>query len=282
MQRYAAAVEYDGGPFAGWQIQDGIRTIEGELTRALASVADHPIELVCAGRTDAGVHATGQIVHFESAARRSTRAWTLGTNGNLPAQISVLWVRAVPPHFHARFSALSRSYRYLIYNRPARPALWRGRAAWVQRPLDVATMNRAAALLLGEHDFSAFRAAECQSRSTVRRLDRLEVRSVAVPASVDGAAGTLLEVTAQANAFLHHMVRNLVGLLIAVGDGRMPVEHATRVLLGRDRRLAPPTAPAEGLYLHSVEYPAGFGLPSPWVTEAVPGSAIMRALPPQV
>jgi tRNA pseudouridine38-40 synthase len=281
MQRYAAAVEYDGGSFAGWQIQNGPRTIEGELARALSAVADHRIELVCAGRTDAGVHATGQIVHFESNARRSARAWTLGANTCLPREISVLWVGTVPAHFHARFSALSRSYRYLLCNRPARPALWRGRAAWVQAPLDVAAMNAAAAQLLGEHDFSAFRAAECQSRSTVRRLDRLEVHAVAMPGAAETAAGALLEVTAQANAFLHHMVRNLVGLLIAVGRGAVPPAHATAVLQGRDRRRAPPTAPAEGLYLHSVEYPAGFGLPEPWVTAAATGSAIMRRLPSQ-
>jgi tRNA pseudouridine38-40 synthase len=262
MQRYAAAVEYDGGPFAGWQVQDGPRTIEGELARALSSVADHPVELVCAGRTDAGVHATGQIVHFESAARRSARAWTLGANTSLPPEIGVLWVRPVPQHFHARFSALSRSYRYLICNRATRPALWRGRAAWVHAALDVPAMNDAAAQLLGEHDFSAFRAAGCQSRSTVRRLYRLDVRALRMPAAGEAAAGSMLEVTAQANAFLHHMVRNLVGLLIAVGRG-LPPTHATEVLQGRDRRRAPPTAPAEGLYLHSVEYPAAFGLPEP-------------------
>lgn len=281
MQRYAAAVEYDGGPFAGWQMQDGPRTIEAELARALSSVADHPIELVCAGRTDAGVHATGQIVHFESAARRSARAWTLGANARLPREIAVLWVRAVPAHFHARFSALSRSYRYLICNRPARPALWRGRAAWVQAPLDVAAMNEAAARLLGEHDFSAFRAAECQSRSTVRRLDRLEVRAVPMPGATGPSDGALLEVTARANAFLHHMVRNLVGLLIAVGRGSLPPAQATAVLRGRDRRLAPPTAPAEGLYLHSVEYPAGFGLPERWTIAGVGRSAMMPRLPPR-
>ncbi len=278
MQRYAAAVEYDGGAFAGWQVQSGPRTIEGELTRALASVADHPLELVCAGRTDAGVHATGQIIHFESAARRSARAWALGANACLPHEISVLWVRAVPAHFHARFSALSRAYRYLICNRPARPALWRGRAAWVRAPLDVAAMNEAARRLLGEHDFSAFRAAECQSRSSVRRLDRLEVRSIAPPADV-GAPGAWLEVTAEANAFLHHMVRNLVGLLIAVGRGSLRPAHATDILHSRDRACAPATAPAEGLYLHAVAYPAGFGLPAPWTTAAATGSAMMRPLP---
>lgn len=279
MQRYAAAVEYDGGPFSGWQMQDGPRTIAAELVRALSRVAAHPVEIVCAGRTDAGVHATGQVIHFESAAPRSLRAWTQGANANLPPEISILWVRPVPAHFHARFSALSRCYRYLISNRPVRPAIWRGRAAWVQSPLDVAAMNEAARHLLGEHDFSAFRAAECQSRSTVRRLDRLEVRAVPIPGADEAAAGRLLEVTVQANAFLHHMVRNLVGLLIVVGRGSAPPAHAAEVLQARDRRRAPPTAPAEGLYLHSVEYPAAFGLPESRAIGGPAGSVMMRRLP---
>lgn len=260
MRRYAACVEYDGAGFAGWQGQLALRTVEAELTRALSHVADHPLDIICAGRTDAGVHATGQIIHFDSAARRSLRGWALGATTALPPDIAVLWVRPVPAHFHARYSALSRTYRYLICSRGVRPALVRQRAAWLHAPLDVAAMNAAATLLLGEHDFSSFRAAECQSRSPVRHLRRLEVTRLP-PDAAGPAQGEWLAVTATANAFLHHMVRNLVGLLIAVGRGQLAPGRAADLLAARDRRLAPPTAPAEGLYLHQVQYPEAFGLP---------------------
>jgi tRNA pseudouridine38-40 synthase len=260
MRRYAACVEYDGAGFAGWQRQPLQRTIEAELARAFASVAAHPVDIVCAGRTDAGVHATGQIIHFESNARRSLRGWGMGASTELPGDISVCWVRPVPEHFHARYSAVSRTYRYLICCRTARPALARARAAWLHSPLDLAAMNLAAACLVGEHDFSAFRAAGCQSRSAVRHLRRLDVARL--PAVASGQ-GDWVAVTATANAFLHHMVRNLVGLLLAVGRGQLPWGRATELLALRDRRLVPATAPAEGLYLDSVEYPAAFGLPPP-------------------
>jgi tRNA pseudouridine38-40 synthase len=260
MRRYAACVEYDGAGFAGWQIQPGQRTIEGELARALSCVAAHPVDIVCAGRTDAGVHATGQIVHFDSGARRSLRGWAMGASTELPADVAVCWVRPVPEHFHARYSALSRTYRYLICCRAARPALARHRAAWLHVPLDLPAMRAAAAHLVGEHDFSAFRAANCQSRSAVRHLHRLDVTRLPAAAAAPGQ-GDWIEVTATANAFLHHMVRNLVGLLLAVGRGQRPPPAAAELLAARDRRLAPPTAPAEGLYLASVQYPAAFGLP---------------------
>lgn len=260
MRRFVACVEYDGAGFAGWQVQPGLRTIEGELGRALASVAAHPVDIICAGRTDAGVHATGQIIHFESSAQRSLRGWALGATSELPADVSVRWVRPVPGHFHARYSALTRTYRYLICCRAARPPLARGRAAWQHAPLDLAAMNHAAAQLVGEHDFSAFRAAHCQSRSPVRHLSQLRVARVPAAAAAPGE-GEWLAVTATANAFLHHMVRNLVGLLIAVGRGQRPADSAGVLLAGRDRRQAPATAPAEGLYLDSVQYPAAFGLP---------------------
>jgi tRNA pseudouridine38-40 synthase len=260
MRRYVACVEYDGAGFAGWQIQPGQRTIEGELARALSCVAAHPVDIVCAGRTDAGVHATGQIVHFDSGARRSLRGWAMGASTELPADVAVCWVRPVPEHFHARYSALSRTYRYLICCRAARPALARHRAAWLHVPLDLPAMRAAAAHLVGEHDFSAFRAANCQSRSAVRHLHRLDVTRLPAAAAAPGQ-GDWIEVTATANAFLHHMVRNLVGLLLAVGRGQRPPPAAAELLAARDRRLAPPTAPAEGLYLASVQYPAAFGLP---------------------
>jgi tRNA pseudouridine38-40 synthase len=268
MRRYAACVEYDGAGFAGWQGQPAVRTVEAELRRALSRVADHPIEITCAGRTDAGVHASGQIIHFDAPVRRSLRGWALGATTALPADIAVLWVRPVPAHFHARYSALSRSYRYLICSRSVRPVLARQRAAWQPAALDVAAMNQAAALLVGEHDFSSFRAAGCQSRSPVRHLRRLDVTRLPPDAAGPGS-GEWLAVTATANAFLHHMVRNLVGVLIAVGRGQLAPAAVAELLAARDRRLAPPTAPAEGLYLQHVEYPAAFGLPPPRDASAI-------------
>jgi tRNA pseudouridine38-40 synthase len=218
---------------------------------AFSRVADHPVSLVAAGRTDAGVHALGQVAHFDTPSVRSARAWVLGANGHLPDDASVTWARPVPQHFHARYSAQSRTYRYLILNRSARSALAHARAALIHRPLDVERMRAAAASLTGEHDFSAFRAAECQARSPIRRLERLEIER----------AGEWVTIDATANAFLHHMVRNLAGLLIAIGTADAPPEWAREVLSGRDRTRGAPTAPAEGLYLYRVEYPPQFDLP---------------------
>ena len=253
MQRFAACVEYDGAAFCGWQVQAGQRTVEAVLLEALGRVADQPTEAICAGRTDSGVHAVGQIIHFDSPVRRSARAWLLGTNANLPDDVALHWVRPVPEHFHARYSALSRTYRYRILNRAARSALARGRAWWLHGALDIDAMHRAARHLLGEHDFSAFRAAGCQSHSPVRRLDALEV-------SRDGDS---IVVEATANAFLHHMVRNLVGLLVHIGRGEAPPGWVAEVLAGRDRTRAAATAPAEGLYLQYVRYDPAFALPGP-------------------
>jgi tRNA pseudouridine38-40 synthase len=209
--------------------------------------------VVVAGRTDAGVHAEGQIVHFDTDAIRTSRGWILGANTYLPPDISVAWARPVPAHFHARYSAEARTYRYLILNRLARPALAARRMTWVHRALDPEPMAAAAALLVGEHDFSAFRAIECQSRSPVRRVERCRVTA--------GHGAITLEVTA--NAFLHHMVRNFAGLLIAVGQGDLSVAAAAAVLASRDRSRAPATAPPDGLYLAAVRYPAAFRLPVP-------------------
>lgn len=253
MQRFAACVEYDGTAFCGWQVQAGQRTVEAALLDAVASVADQPTPIVCSGRTDSGVHAVGQIIHFDSPARRAPRAWLLGANANLPADVSLRWVRPVPAHFHARYSALSRTYRYLILNCPTRSALARSRATWLHGALDVPAMQHAAAQLLGEHDFSAFRAAHCQSRSPVRRLDALDVRR----------EGDWLIIDATANAFLHHMVRNLVGLLVHIGRGDAAPDWAGEVLAGRDRTRAAATAPPDGLYLHHVRYDPAFALPGP-------------------
>ncbi|MBK8507475.1 MAG: tRNA pseudouridine(38-40) synthase TruA [Candidatus Competibacter sp.] len=255
--RVALGVQYDGSAFRGWQAQrPELRTLQGVLQRALAKVADHPVGLICAGRTDAGVHALGQVVHFETDAIRSNRAWVLGGNANLPSDLSLSWACAVPEDFHARFSAQARRYRYLIFNQAHRSALWRGRAAWCHRPLDAGRMWAAGQSLIGEHDFSSFRAAECQARHPRRDLRELTVRRQ--------GDGVVLEV--EANAFLHHMVRNIAGVLMAIGAGERPVEWAREVLEQRDRTQAGVTAPAEGLYLLAVRYSPRFGLPPPPAT----------------
>jgi tRNA pseudouridine38-40 synthase len=246
-------VEYDGTHFCGWQQQPGLRTLEESLTAAISLVADHPIELVCGGRTDAGVHAAGQVVHFETSVIRSARAWVLGTNAHLERKLSVAWARPVPDFFHARFSALRRHYRYTIFNRGPRSALHEGRSAWVMAPLDVSRMHAGGQHLVGEHDFSAFRAAECQSKSPVRRLEALQV----------SRQGLLVHIDVVANAFLHHMVRNIAGLLIEVGRGLRQPEEVRTLLLGRDRRRNAPTAEPQGLMLRRIDYPPAFRLPDP-------------------
>jgi tRNA pseudouridine38-40 synthase len=251
MSRWALGVEYVGTHFCGWQHQTGLRSIEGALTEALSQVADHDVSVTCGGRTDAGVHALGQVVHFESTASRSGRAWMLGANAHLERFISVAWAQPVPDHFHARYSALRRHYRYQILNRPVRSALHAERSAWVREPLDASIMHEAAQALVGEHDFSAFRAAECQSKSPIRRLESLSVHREGEQVVIDVCA----------NAFLHHMVRNIAGLLISIGRGERSGEEVARILATRDRRLSAPTAPPEGLYLRAIEYPEAFGLP---------------------
>lgn len=192
MTRWAMGVEYDGTHFCGWQQQPGLRTLEESLTAAISLVADHPIELVCGGRTDAGVHAAGQVVHFETSVVRSARAWVLGTNAHLERKLSVAWARPVPDFFHARFSALRRHYRYTIFNRGVRSALHEGRSAWVLAPLDVARMHEGGQHLVGEHDFSAFRAATCQSKSPVRRLEALQVSREELLVHIDVVANAML------------------------------------------------------------------------------------------
>jgi tRNA pseudouridine38-40 synthase len=253
MARIAAGLEYDGRAYSGWQFQPGLNTVQDVVQRALARVADAPIDCTCAGRTDAGVHALAQVVHFDSDAPRSERAWRLGANTYLPPDVSVAWVREVPAHFHARYGAQARSYRYVIFNRDSRSALAVGRATWERRPLDAPRMHAAAQALVGEHDFSSFRAIECQAKSPLRRVERL-----AVARSGDFV---ILEITA--NAFLHHMVRNVAGLLLSVGHGDSPAERVPAVLAARDRKLNAATAPPDGLYLAEVRYPAEFGLPAP-------------------
>jgi tRNA pseudouridine38-40 synthase len=252
MNRIAVGIEYDGSAFAGWQSQQQLRTVQQVLERALSAVAAEPLSLVCAGRTDAGVHARGQVAHFDTRAERAMRSWVLGANSDLPPDLALSWALPVPGHFHARYCAQSRVYRYLILNRLARSALAARRAAWVARPLDALAMAQAAQLLVGEHDFSAFRSSECQAKSPVRRLERLSVVR----------HGDWITIEVVANAFLHHMVRNIAGLLIAVGKGKAPPAWAGSVLAGRDRSRSAATAPPAGLYLWQVRYPQAFGLPS--------------------
>jgi tRNA pseudouridine38-40 synthase len=252
--RIAIGIEYDGTAYNGWQRQRTGRGVQECLEQALADVADEPVEVTCAGRTDAGVHASGQVAHFDSGAKRSDRGWLLGTNTNLPDDICVTWVRRVADDFHARFSATARRYRYRILNRLVRSALYRRRAWWVHRDLDHLRMHEAAQALLGEHDFSAFRAAGCQASNAVR-----EVTDISVVREGDWL---LLDITA--NAFLQHMVRNIAGTLAAIGSGDQEVGWAARVLDGRDRTRAGMAAPPHGLTLVQVIYPDAFGIPAPY------------------
>jgi tRNA pseudouridine38-40 synthase len=263
--RIAVGLEYLGTAYAGWQRQDGLRTVQGEVESALSRVADHPVLTRCAGRTDAGVHATGQVIHFDSHAVRTARSWLLGANRHLPQDISLQWVCPVADGFHARYAAMTRSYRYLILNAPVRSSLWTGRACLWHTPLDAGRMHDALQVLVGRHDFSAFRAAECQSVSTERVLESVRVTR----------QGPLVVLDVTANAFLHHMMRNIAGAALSVGEGSQPVGWIAELLAARDRTIAGITAPAGGLYFCHVRYPAGAGLP----VGAGPGqSAIMGAL----
>ncbi len=250
--RLAVGIEYDGTAYNGWQRQKTGLGVQQRLEEALATVADHDLELTCAGRTDTGVHASGQVAHFDTASQRSARGWLLGANSNLPDDIALTWVTDAPADFHARFSATARSYRYRILNRLVRSALHRHRSWWVHQPLDADRMHAAAQALIGEHDFSAFRAAGCQASSANRH-----VRSVSVTREGDWIA---LDITA--NAFLQHMVRNITGTLAAIGMGEEAVGWAAEVLASRDRTAAGIAAPPQGLTLVSVEYPASLGLPA--------------------
>jgi tRNA pseudouridine38-40 synthase len=253
MMRIAAGIEYDGTAYNGWQRQLSGTGVQTVIEQALSVVADGPVEVTCAGRTDAGVHAAGQVGHFDTEADRTTRGWLLGANSNLPDDVNLTWVAPVDAAFHARFSALSRSYRYLILNRLVRSSLYRRRAWWVHRPLDADRMHEAAQSLVGEYDFSAFRAAGCQAATPVR-----EIRDIRVSRTGDWIT---LDVTA--NAFLQHMVRNITGTLVAIGSGDEGIEWASRVLHGRDRTQGGVAAPPHGLTLVGVEYPPEFGLPPP-------------------
>jgi tRNA pseudouridine38-40 synthase len=252
MARLAFGVEYDGSELLGWQVQPEGRTVQGCLQEALSKVADEELKVVCAGRTDAGVHATAQVAHIDTDAKRSERSWLLGANSNLPDDISVNWVHSVDDQFHARFSARSRTYQYLILNRHARSGLWRMHTSWIREELDIERMRAGAQFLLGEHDFSSFRAAACQAKSPVRTIHAIGIER----------HGDLVGLQINANAFLHHMVRNIAGTLIRIGCGDEEPAWAGEVLAARDRCSAGTKAPPSGLYLVGVAYDESHGLPA--------------------
>ena len=250
--RIALGIEYDGTSYNGWQRQKTGLGVQQRLEEALSLVANEKVDVVCAGRTDTGVHASGQVVHFDTESERTERGWLLGANTNLPEDISVTWVKPVDQDFHARFSAVARSYRYLILNRLERSALHRNRAWWIYEPLDEIPMQAAAQQLLGEHDFSAFRSAACQANTAVRDITAISV----------SRSGDWLTIDVKANAFLMNMVRNIVGSLAAVGLGEQGVEWIRDVLESRDRKAGGITAPPHGLTLVGVDYPEAFGIPA--------------------
>lgn len=271
--RYALGIEYDGGGFLGWQRLtphgvESVDTLQAALEVALSKIADAPVATTCAGRTDAGVHARCNVVHFDSDSGRGPRNWMLGTTSLLPQAMSVRWCREVGDGFNARFSAHARRYRYSILNRPVRPALGRQYLAWTRRELDADAMHRAARALVGEHDFSSFRTVHCQAPHARRDLHDIRV----------SREGEVVVVEVQANAFLHHMVRNIVGSLLQVGDGSRPEHWIAEVLDARDRRQAGPTAPPGGLVFLGPLYPSACGLPAE-VTLDADGAGVASGSP---
>jgi len=252
MPKFALGIEYDGSHYHGWQTQEaGVRSVQSEVELALSKVADSPVSVLCAGRTDKGVHAVGQVAHFSSDADRSLKSWLFGTNTNLPKDIAIHWIREVDEDFHARFSANARRYHYIIFNRPVRSALYSNRMTWHYYHLDAMKMHEAAQHLLGEHDFQSYRAAECQSQSSIREVKSVNVRR----------QGDLIVIDIVANAFLHHMVRNIVGVLMVIGEGKQPTRWSLEVLKAKDRTAGAVTAQPQGLYLVHVDYPAMYGFP---------------------
>lgn len=250
--RIALGIEYDGSRFLGWQTQPGGGTVQDALEAALAAIAGAEVNVTCAGRTDRGVHATAQVIHFDTPAVRPESAWVRGVNAILPESVAVLWARTVDDAFHARFSAVSRSYRYILLNRAVRPALAARHAGWFHHQLDVEAMRQASACLVGEHDFSAFRSSECQAKTPVRDVKRVQIER----------SGERIDFAITANAFLHHMVRNIIGTLVYVGKGKHPPGWVREVLASRERARAAPTFGPEGLYLEAVDYTPRWGLPT--------------------
>jgi tRNA pseudouridine38-40 synthase len=249
--RITLGVEYDGSGFNGWQSQPDVPNVQDALQTALSGIAGEAIAVTAAGRTDAGVHALEQVVHFDASVERPLTAWVRGANALLPESVAVLWAHAVPDEFHARFSAQARSYRYLLLNRPVRSAVQHGKAGWFHALLDLEKMREAAQFLLGEHDFSAFRASECQAKSPVKNLAQLDIRK----------DGDMIVFDLTANAFLHHMVRNIIGCLVYVGKGKHPPQWMQEVLASLNRSEAAPTFAPDGLYLRRITYDAQWGLP---------------------
>lgn len=252
MQRWALGIEFNGLAYRGWQTQQaGVRSVQATLEAALSQVANHPVIVHAAGRTDAGVHACNMVVHFDSTAQRPERGWIMGANSQLPPDIAVRWISAMPLDFHARFKAIARRYRYVIFNHPYRPALLSGQVTHVYNSLNVPAMQAAAAKLVGTHDFTSFRAVACQSNQPVRQVSHCQLIQ----------HGQLLVLDIQANGFLHHMVRNIVGVLIDIGTGEQPIDWIDHLLAAKDRKQASITAPPDGLYFIQAYYPAEFSLP---------------------
>lgn len=251
--RLALGVEYDGSAFCGWQFQVHSPSVQAAVEKALTKVANTAVRVQCAGRTDTGVHATGQIIHFDTDAERSERSWVYGANANLPKEVVITWAKPVDDTFHARFSALNRRYRYVIFNRDVRPTFLAGKTSWHCRPLDEKRMQAAAQHLIGEHNFNSYRAVACQAKNPVRTVSRLDV----------SRNGQFIYLDIEANAFLHHMVRNIAGVLMEIGRGEKEPEWAKEILEHQDRTMGGITAPPHGLYLTEVDYPEQYKLPPP-------------------
>jgi len=251
LKRIALGIAYDGRSFQGWQKQTHGLTVQDALEGALQEFVGTPVNTVCAGRTDTGVHGLNQVVHLDTHVNRTPESWVRGTNAHLPHSISVQWAQPVSADFHARFSATARAYTYVIFNTRVRHPMWQGRAGWVFQPLNVGLMQQAARCLLGEHDFSSFRSSQCQAHSPVRTIHALDIVQ----------QGPRIVVQLRANAFLHHMVRNIMGALVQVGQGREAVDYVEKLLELRDRTQGAPTFAPDGLYLTDVTYP-GYELPA--------------------
>ena len=263
MPRIVLGIEYDGSAFFGWQHQTGRRTVQDELEKALSKVANEPVTVICAGRTDAGVHAFEQVVHFDTRAERAQHAWLMGGNSNLPADVRIIWAKAAVGDFHARYSAIARFYRYIILNRSMKSALLRQQATWCYYPLDEAKMHQAAQYLIGDHDFSSFRAQGCQSKSPRRMMHFIDVYREQDKVIIDISA----------NAFVHHMVRNIAGVLMDIGMGKQPVDWPLQLLEIKDRDQGGVTAPPDGLYLGGVYYPEHYGIGRHPVFDKLPANA---------
>jgi len=251
--KVAAVIQYRGSQFSGWQQQKHVNSIQDHVESALSRVADHDIHVHCAGRPDSGVHALHQVIHFDTSSQRSEHSWVAGGNTYLSSDVCILWARQVEEDFHARYSAIRRSYRYIIHNRKIRPALNQDLVTWEFQPLDEGLMSKAATDLLGEHDFTSYRAAGCQSKVPVREVQKLAVFRI----------GEYIVIDITANAFLQHMVRNIAGVLMAIGSGKEKTNWAKQILEARDRTKGGVTAPANGLYLTHVEYPDKYIIPEP-------------------